>query len=75
MNETTGKWMITAGVALVAIGLVVWLAGDKLRWLGRLPGDIRIEQEHFRFYFPLTTMILASLLLQGLVWIYRHLIK
>lgn len=32
-------------------------------WLGRLPGDIRIEREHFRFYFPITTMILLSLLL------------
>jgi len=34
-----------------------------LHWIGRLPGDIRIEKENFRFYFPITTMILFSVLL------------
>jgi hypothetical protein len=42
---------------------VVWyFFGNKLHFLGRLPGDIRVERDNFRFYFPFTTMILLSLL-------------
>lgn len=49
------------------IGLIVYFFGDKLHWIGRLPGDIRVERENFRFYFPVTTMILLSLLLTLIV--------
>lgn len=48
---------------VVAVGLAVVAAGLCWQWLGRLPGDIRIEREGARFYFPLTTSILASALL------------
>jgi len=67
----TGKILITIGVILVIAGLVLWLAGDKLSWLGRLPGDIRIEKENFRFYFPVTTMILLSILVTFILWLIR----
>jgi len=67
----TGKIFITIGVILVIAGLVLWLAGDKLSWLGRLPGDIRIEKENFRFYFPVTTMILLSILVTFILWLIR----
>ena len=54
------------GAVLLAVGLVVHLA-PQLPWLGRLPGDIRVERPNFRFYAPLTTSIpisvVASLLL------------
>ncbi len=40
--------------------------------LGRLPGDIIIERENFRFYFPLTTSILISLILSLLIWLFRR---
>lgn len=63
MNTDTGKWIILTGLGIVAIGVVVYFFHDKLYWLGRLPGDIRIEKENFRFYFPLTTMIIVSLVL------------
>ncbi|MEJ7587719.1 MAG: DUF2905 domain-containing protein [Ferruginibacter sp.] len=36
---------------------------DKLNWIGRLPGDIRMERENFHFYFPMVTMIIFSVLL------------
>ena len=63
MDQNTGKYILLVGGFIVLIGLVVYFFGDKLHWIGRLPGDIRVEKENVRFYFPLTTMILLSLLL------------
>ncbi len=61
--EILGKAIFGIGVMLVVIGLLLWFGGDKLSWLGRLPGDIRVERPGFRFYAPLTTMIILSLVL------------
>ena len=55
--------MILIGAVIVVAGLLVYFFGDKWQWIGRLPGDIRIEKENTRFYFPVTTMILFSLVL------------
>ena len=71
MNEETGKYIIYFGLLVVTIGVGIYFFHDKLPWIGRLPGDIRIEKENFRFYFPITTMILLSLLITFLVWIIR----
>jgi uncharacterized membrane protein len=68
-----GKILITIGVILVIAGLIVYFAGNKLGWIGHLPGDIRIEKENFRFYFPITTMILISVILTLILWIVRKL--
>jgi len=68
-----GKVLIIIGVILVIAGLIIYFAGDKLNWIGHLPGDIRIEKENFRFYFPITTMILLSALLTLILWIIRKL--
>jgi hypothetical protein len=67
----SGKILITIGVILVITGLILYFAGGRLTWLGRLPGDIRIERENFKLYFPLTTMIILSLLLTLILWIIR----
>jgi len=67
--ENVGKLMATTGVVLVVIGLIVWLASDKLSWLGHLPGDIRVERPNFRFYAPITTMILLSIALSVVMWL------
>ena len=72
MEANWGKYIILLGVVIIVIGLIVYFLGDKLHWVGNLPGDFRIEREHFRFYFPLTTMILVSLLLTLLVNILRR---
>jgi hypothetical protein len=61
MNDMA-KILMVAGLALLALGGLFWLGG-KLPWFGRLPGDIRIEREHFKLYFPLVTCLLISLLL------------
>lgn len=63
MDQNTGRYLIIFALILLLAGVAVYFFHDKLHWLGRLPGDIRVEKENFRFYFPLTTMILASLLL------------
>ncbi|MBX3255578.1 MAG: DUF2905 domain-containing protein [Chitinophagaceae bacterium] len=73
MNADTGKYIITAGTILVAVGIIIYFFHDKLHWIGRLPGDIRIEKENFRFYFPITTMILFSLVISGILWLIRRL--
>ena len=62
MNSGTGKIIIIIGVIIVLAGVFVYFFHDKLNWIGRLPGDVRIEKENFRFYFPITTMIVLSLL-------------
>ncbi len=53
------RLLIFLGIALIAAG-VLWHLG-LLKWVGRLPGDIRIERENFKFYFPFSTCILLSL--------------
>lgn len=61
---------------LIFIGFVVLLIGILWPWLGkipfgRLPGDILIERENMRLFFPITTSLLLSLLLTLLFWLYR----
>lgn len=66
-----GKLLIITGLLLVAAGLL-FTFGGKIPFLGRLPGDIRIERENFSFYFPLTTCILISLLISFILWLFRR---
>jgi Protein of unknown function (DUF2905) len=57
-----GKFIVIFGVITTLVGLVMW-GGFAPKWLGRLPGDIRIEREHSAFYFPIVTCIVLSILL------------
>ena len=63
MDQNPGRYIIFIGIAVVIIGVLIYFLHDKLHWIGRLPGDIRIEWENFRFYFPIVTMIVISLVL------------
>jgi hypothetical protein len=58
--------LILFGVLLILVG-VAWPWLSKLP-LGRLPGDIVVERENFRFYFPLATGLLVSVILSLLLW-------
>ena len=69
MNDLS-RVLITLGIILVVVGLLVPYLG-KLG-LGRLPGDIAVEKENVRFYFPLTTSIIISLVLTLLIWLFRR---
>ncbi|MEO6870207.1 MAG: DUF2905 domain-containing protein [Ginsengibacter sp.] len=73
MDQQTGKYIVIAGVLLVVTGIVIYFFHDSLKWIGRLPGDIRIEKKNFRFYFPITTMIIFSLALTMVMTIIRKL--
>jgi len=57
-----GKFIVIIGVVTTLVGLVMW-SGIAPKWLGRLPGDIRIEREHSSFYFPIVTCIVLSVVL------------
>ncbi|WP_205508315.1 DUF2905 domain-containing protein [Longitalea arenae] len=72
MNSDTGKYIMLIGGAVVVIGCIIYFFHDKLHWIGHLPGDIRIEKENFRIYFPITTMILFSVLITVILSIIRR---
>jgi hypothetical protein len=71
MDQQTGKYILIIGVIIVFIGVLIYFFHDYFRWIGHLPGDIRIEKKNFRFYFPLATMILISLLFTILINIFK----
>ena len=62
--------LIVAGIVLLVTGLL-WPLITRLG-LGRLPGDIVVERQNFRFYFPLVTSILVSIVLTALFWLFRR---
>jgi hypothetical protein len=66
-----GRFLITAGILLVVVGLLVNFGGRLPIRLGRLPGDIHIQGKNGSFYFPLTTCLLLSVLLSLVMWIFR----
>jgi ribose/xylose/arabinose/galactoside ABC-type transport system permease subunit len=62
--------LITIGIILVILGLLwPWLQKSGI---GRLPGDLMVERDNFRFYFPITTSIIVSLVVTLLFWLFRR---
>lgn len=72
MNNVIGKYIIIIGLCIVIIGLLIYFLGDKLHWIGRLPGDIRVEKENVKFYFPIASMIIISILLTLLINLFKR---
>lgn len=72
MDQNTGKYIIFIGIGIVVIGILVFFLHDKLHWFGRLPGDIRSERGNTRFYFPVVTMLLVSVLLTIIINVIRR---
>jgi len=70
--QQLGKYLLIIGLLLALVGGLMWLLGNKLHWFGNLPGDIRVERENFSFYFPITTMILLSVIISLLLWVFRR---
>jgi len=63
--------IVMAGVALVLVGLAVW--SGAFGWFGRLPGDIRIERDSMRIYIPLASMLVLSIVLSLLMYLFNRL--
>jgi hypothetical protein len=66
-----GRFVVIIGVIMTLVGLVMW-SGFAPKWLGRLPGDIRIERGHSAFYFPIVTCIILSIVLSLLLSLFRR---
>ena len=63
------RTLIIIGIVLVILGLLwPWLQKSGL---GRLPGDIALERDNFRFYFPITTSVIVSIIITLLFWLFR----
>lgn len=66
--EQIGKFLLIVGAVLMGLGLLLML-GERIPWLGKLPGDFLIQKKNFTFYFPLATSILLSIVLTLIFWI------
>lgn len=66
-----GRLLVVMGAVIVLIGLALW-SGFGAGWLGRLPGDIRIERNGSGFYFPIVTCIIVSILLSLILSFFRR---
>ena len=69
MNQIP-KLLIGAGAVLIVVGLI-WLVGGRYVSLGRLPGDISYEKGNFKFYFPIVSCILVSVVLSLIFYVVR----
>ena len=70
--QSLGRIFVVAGLALAAIGVLLYVA-PSLPWLGRLPGDLRIERPGLRIYAPITTCLLLSAILSAALGVFSKL--
>ena len=66
-----GKIIIVVGLGLVVLGLI-FMALQRIPFIGKLPGDLYIQRKNFSFYFPIATCILASIVISLLLWIFTR---
>jgi hypothetical protein len=66
-----GKLLIIAGIIIVIAG-ILFLLGDKIPFIGKLPGDIFIKKKNFTFYFPIVTSILLSIIISLVLYFLRR---
>ncbi|GGF96420.1 DUF2905 domain-containing protein [Paenibacillus abyssi] len=68
------KLLIVAGIVLIVVG-VIWMIGGRFFNLGRLPGDIVVEKENVKFYFPVVTCIIISIVGSLILYLVRFFTK
>jgi hypothetical protein len=69
--QQIGKLLIFAGIFIVVLGILFFF-GDKIPFLGKLPGDIYIKKKNFTFYFPIVTSLLLSLIISLIIYFFRN---
>jgi hypothetical protein len=67
------RWLIVAGLVLVALGATLAYAPWLLTWFGKLPGDINIQSGRTRVFIPITSMVVVSVVLTVLLNLFRRL--
>jgi uncharacterized protein HemY len=72
--QSVGKILVIFGIITVFIGIIL-IFFDKIPIIGKLPGDIRIEKENFKFYFPITTCIIISVIASLIFFLISFLTK
>ena len=72
MEQQTGRYIIVSEIFIVIAGILIYFFHDYFKWFGRLPGDIRIEKENYRFYFPFVTMIVISIVITIIINILKR---
>ena len=71
MAGSPGPLLVALGAVLVVVGLLAW--SGALSWFGRLPGDVRIERESVRVYFPFMSMLIVSAVVSLILYLVRRL--
>lgn len=66
-----GKIFVITGIIMVILGILIYYYGNIFKWFGNLPGDIKIEKENFRMYFPITIGIIISIFLSSIFFLIR----
>ncbi len=73
IGEIMARWFIIAGILLIVVGILLYFVPSVFNWFGKLPGDIRIENENNKVFIPITSMILISGILTVIVNLIRFL--
>ncbi|MFA5094107.1 MAG: DUF2905 domain-containing protein [Candidatus Omnitrophota bacterium] len=66
------KLLIIFGILLTAAGLIIYFAPWLLTWFGRLPGDIRIENDRVKVFIPIVSMLIISIIMTVIVNLFRR---
>ena len=66
-----GKILVAFGIIMIVVG-GLFMFGSKIPFIGRLPGDITIQNKNFSFYFPITTSIIISIILSFIMWLFSR---
>jgi hypothetical protein len=70
--QPIGKLLVVFGVVIAGIGAIL-IFFEKIPFLGKLPGDITIKRENFQFFFPITSGIVISIIVSGVLWLFSYL--
>lgn len=70
MGRDIGPLLVAVGVLVVLVGVLAW--NGWMSWFCNLPGDVRINQENVRVYFPWVSMIVVSVVLSILISLFRR---
>lgn len=66
------KWLMIIGLLIFSLGVLMHFAPWAFNWFGKLPGDIRVEGEKGGLFFPITSMVIVSVILSILFSLFRR---